>query len=395
MRRFIGPWALGVLCVAGCGDDGGGADASVIGIPGTYTVSGVIRYEDRAPLQNGADAALGAPQPQVARGVTVALIAEDTSTTLAMAVSGEDGSYSFMFDAVGGDKVHVLASTSSMVPERPVTVRRTDDRIHGFGGETFGAGVITTADVLVTIVSGEAEAFNIFDQMIIGMDRLYAVIADPTPPALDVVWQRGNTNGTFYFDNTIHLLGETADDDGFDDTVMLHELGHYVEDVEGRTDSPGGNHDGSPVDPRLAWSEGWATYWSMAVRDLPIYMDTNAGGGFSQNADTDVTKANLNQNLSQQVSEDMVTEILWDLGDAPASDDDPVAGTHDADILVQAQYLKTAQLRNVGASGVDLVDFLDGWFVKDGLAHCAGVRSIVVTTHTFPYDFAGPGGTCP
>ena len=393
MRRAA--FALLALALASCGGDGTPADASVQGIPGTYMVSGVVRYEDRAPLATGSDAALANPAPQVARGVTVAVIAEATGQALVTGTTGDDGSYTLSFDAVGGDKIHVLASATSTLPERPITVKRTDNRIHGFGGETIGAGMITQQDVLVTIASGEAEAFNIFDLMVTGMDRLHAVYADPAPPALGVIWQTGNSDGTYYFEHTIHLLGESSDDDGFDDTVMLHELGHYIEDVEGRTDSPGGDHNGSPTDPRLAWSEGWATYWGMAVRDQPIYMDTNAGGGFNQDADTELTKANLNGNLSQQVSEDMVTEILWDIGDAPATDDDPLAGTHDADILVQSQYLKTAVLRNVGSGGVDLVDFLDGWFVKDGLSHCAGVKAIVTTAHQFPYDYAGPAGACP
>jgi hypothetical protein len=44
--------------------------------------------------------------------------------------------------------------------------------------------------------------------------------------------------------------------------------------------------------------------------------------------------------------------------------------------------------------GVDLVDWLDGWFVLDGLSTCAPLRSIV-GLRMFPYDFAGPGGACP
>jgi hypothetical protein len=62
---------------------------------------------------------------------------------------------------------------------------------------------------------------------------------------------------------------------------------------------------------------------------------------------------------------------------------------------VQPTYLRTAALRAAGEAGVDLVDFLDGFFVTDGLAHCAEVRQIVVTSHAFPYDFGGPAGACP
>ena len=56
---------------------------------------------------------------------------------------------------------------------------------------------------------------------------------------------------------------------------------------------------------------------------------------------------------------------------------------------------KITQLRAIGTAGVDLVDFLDGWFKLAGLTSCAGVRDIVTTKRNFPYDYAGPGGPCP
>jgi hypothetical protein len=210
-----------------------------------------------------------------------------------------------------------------------------------------------------------------------------------------VVWAPNSNDGTYWDGETIHLLGATSDDDGFDDPVILHELGHYVEQTFGRTDSPGGGHAGEPVDPRLAWSEGWSTYFAMSVVGVPVYVDSNADGGFNWNSDTDLTMANPNGPLDQRVSEDLVTQVLWDLGDAGAGDDDGHVGTHGPVLVVQSEYLRTATLRAVGREGVDLVDFLDGWFLAQGLTTCATTKTIVTTTHTFPYDYAGPAGACP
>lgn len=51
------------------------------------------------------------------------------------------------------------------------------------------------------------------------------------------------------------------DTDHFDDTVIMHETGHYLEDVCGGMDSPGGSHYGLyRGDPRLMWSEGWGNF---------------------------------------------------------------------------------------------------------------------------------------
>jgi len=391
---------LAVLALfAACGGDDTSTppDASVVGIPGTYTIAGVVRFEKKPPLESGA---LGPITPTVSRGASVAVIAETGGATLAMGVTGDDGTYSLQYDAVGGDPIHILVVTSSTLPARPVSVVHptgggTAGMIHGFGGPKLSAGVDTHSDVLVTVASNTAGAFNIFDQLISVADRIHTTFDHPTPDQLTAIWEIGNQDGTYY-DGKVHLLGASDDDDGFDDTVILHECGHYIEDHEGRSDSPGGSHNGDPTDPRLAWSEGFATYWAMAVRGAPVYMDSNAGGGFAEFADTEVTKAQINQPLGQLVSENMVTEILWDHGDGGATDDDPLTtSSHDAVLAVQKLYLKTATLRAVGSGGVDLVDWLDGWFVTNGLGTCAASKTIVSTTHTFPYDFAGPGGTCP
>lgn len=71
----------------------------------------------------------------------------------------------------------------------------------------------------------------------------------------------------------LYILGGTngnvksADTDHFDNSVVLHEYGHFLEDRYGFSSSPGGSHNGDfVIDPRLAWSEGWANYFQAAVR---------------------------------------------------------------------------------------------------------------------------------
>lgn len=99
-----------------------------------------------------------------------------------------------------------------------------------------------------------------------------------------VYWKKGfnprsyfSTDGSalsFYGVGTskLYILGgvngdvKTSDTDHFDDSVILHEYAHFLEDHYGNTGSPGGSHDGNfIIDPRLAWSEGWANYFQAAV----------------------------------------------------------------------------------------------------------------------------------
>ncbi len=82
-------------------------------------------------------------------------------------------------------------------------------------------------------------------------------------------------NNSFYDgfgDKTLNItggrLGNTSleNTDHFDDFVIVHELGHFIEDNCGQLTSPGGSHQiVSRIDPRLAWSEGWANYLAAQV----------------------------------------------------------------------------------------------------------------------------------
>ncbi len=380
--------AMALVAVMACGGDG---DDEPQGEPGHFTITGVVRYEDRPQLTSGS---LGAAAPKPARGVTVALVFDSNKSVGAETVTDDTGAYTIEFDGFSNANVHILASATSVLSNRPISVVHAQTEvIHGFGGPTFPLAS-GTQDVLVPSTSGVAEAFNIFDVLVDVMDQIPTNFPGRSPSKLEAYWHQGNDNGTYYFDKRLFLLGDQSDSDGYDDTVILHESGHWIEEVIGRTDSPGGDHDGSPTNPTLAWSEGFSTYFSMAMTGKPIYSDSNANGGFSFNADTSNTKANGAGDIAQNVSEDMVSEILWDLADGPTSDDDGVEGTHPVVTSVES-FLQTSSLRQVGKQGVDLVDFLDGYFIKNGLGNCAGARALLDVKHTFPYDYGSIAGTCP
>ena len=358
----------------------------------TAMVSGDIHYQDRPQTNRGP---VGEVRLQPVRGAIVTVIEDGTNAVLATVVTADNGSYLARFNAAAGTMVHVTAVARSAFVRRPIMVTTSAGAAHGFGSPSFAADVDTTLDLVVTEAANEAAAFNVFDQTVTAMDVLTRDLGVAAPVALRLRWFKGSNDGTYFDGSAIHLLGASSDDDGYDDTVICHEIGHYVERTVGRSDSPGGGHNGTPTDPRLGWSEGYATYFAQATLGQPVYSDSNSGGGFFQNIDTDVTRA-TGSGLSQQISEGLVSEVLWDLGDNGAPDDDMVTTSSHAEAnRVQAGYLKIGPLRNVGTAGVDLVDFLDGWFKLYGLTACAGVRDIVTAKHGFPYDYNGPGGACP
>lgn len=128
-------------------------------------------------------------------------------------------------------------------------------------------------------------AFHILYNFHLANKYIREETATPTFVAPKVVayWKQGFNPGayvgvsgglSFYLQGQreLYILGgrngntKTTDTDHFDDSVIIHEYGHFLEDVYGKATSPGGSHNGHfIIDPRLAWSEGWANFLQGAI----------------------------------------------------------------------------------------------------------------------------------
>lgn len=158
-------------------------------------------------------------------------------------------------------------------------------------------------------------AFNILDQIVNANAYLKAQVGSGCPseysdctlftvtPKVDVYWEKGfNPNayfGAFDVGSSFYLKGEdrlfilggvngdvdNEDTDHFDNSVILHEFAHFLEDNYSKSDSPGGRHSADAViDPRLAWSEGFANFFQAVVTGDAYYTDTY--GNFNGNPPT-------------------------------------------------------------------------------------------------------------
>ncbi len=204
------------------------------------------------------------------------------------------------------------------------------------------------ADVTGDVLGG---AFNILDQLRkanafltskVGACPLTGCVPFTTTPKLSAYWEKGfnpgsyfNTGGlSFYLPgySRLFILGgengdvDNSDTDQFDNSVIIHEYGHFIEDVITASDSPGGSHDGdSVIDPRLAWSEGWGDFIQAAVLNDPHYIDTygnessgHTGFYFYVDLETaSVTGLDVPQLQGEgNFRELSVTRMLWDANDS-------------------------------------------------------------------------------
>ena len=90
--------------------------------------------------------------------------------------------------------------------------------------------------------------------------------------------------GTFFSSGDpqhIALLSDLAEDtDEFDQHVIAHEFGHYIENNFSRADNIGGAHGiGDKLDPRVAFGEGFGYAFAAIVLNDPVARDSANDNG--------------------------------------------------------------------------------------------------------------------
>lgn len=330
MRAWLSTAWILTLLVA-CGPMGGPSDARGASVPFT----GQALYESRHETERGASEAITL---RPARFVDVALV--DPSG--AVVAEGRT-------DAEGRFAIDGPPSASTVRVFARVRVRGHDAAItrDPLGAEPHHVDVLLTpgADTAVraTDAAGDAGAFHVVDAMLRGLDAVQEWTGRTLPPVY-AYWVRGGTRDWSYYRGerpegsgryALELMGgepgqaSISDTDEHDEAIILHELGHFVMDRLTRDSSTGGMHPrGVRIDPGLAWEEGRATWFALAVLGQPRYRDTIGVEPWgSTRVDEDLEAPDdPHPGLGSETS---VAKILWDLSDGvpgqPDRDEDGVA----------------------------------------------------------------------
>jgi hypothetical protein len=173
--------------------------------------------------------------------------------------------------------------------------------------------------------------FAALDTIYQGLQTVLGVAPGTIFPALIVDWG-SQADGTFFTaggGQHIALLADlTEDTDEFDQHVVAHEFGHYIEYNFSRADNIGGAHGlGDKLDIRVAFGEGFGYAFAAMVLNDPVARDsffdgtTQRAGSF--NIETNPPTGTSNQ--ACWCSESSVWSLLWDLYDSNADANDTLA----------------------------------------------------------------------
>ena len=164
-------------------------------------------------------------------------------------------------------------------------------------------------------------------------DSLEKVNANITMPALDIYWSTKNVGaagdkklgqiGTSHYSGSglmagLYILGKAdSDTDEFDQGVIGHELGHYLQDKLSFSDSPGGNHsNGQFKDASLAYGEGYGTAIGALLSGSQYYCDV-AGSKQTAGFCWDLKNKNLAGNVKGFYSEASIMSLMYGIGTLP------------------------------------------------------------------------------
>jgi len=342
-----------------------------------WTASGTFRYTDRTYQMSGFTGTQALP----VREADVEIFDLTSQALLATGKTDQSGGFS-IFVADGATRnvgVRVVASTSQTVDLDYSVVddlnsnaiyfyhdTTTDRNGHASGSNVnFGTMTMPAAIGSVSTTNWSSQVFNTLDLCIRTADWIASVDGQRPLVGMFVAWNptQGRTGSSYSGgSNRMNL----SDDDGYDDPNILHEIGHYVEDEFGRSRNTGGSHTSSDddQDPRLSWSEGFATYVSAAVLDhhglpLPnVYIDR---GSFSTTTSGFGYDFELARN-GGATNEGAVTGALWDLIDSSSSRDTSI-GTDDDTLsgLGDEVWETLEQMRIENLPATSLEDFWDLW----------------------------------
>ena len=351
----------------------GPAETPFCGVVASYSpsvlVNGVAKYRRRVVWGDYVAGGLGSagftgPHPAEERPIRQAevRVTDPAGRVVQCGTTADDGTFAVALPKGDVDYTIAVDSRASGALVNASVLNKPELNAFYSLRAVRNARVQPLAITLLAAADGDAlgGAFNILDMIYeanrylrtqtAGCSATFAgcrdVDASRPIPKVSAYWEKG-FNPNSYFGSTsglsfylpgysrLFILGgqegdvDFSDTDHFDNSIIIHEYGHFLEDRVGVSSSPGGAHNGNRViDPRLAWSEGWGNFFQAAVRNEAYYRDTTGNDdgetalAFDVNLETgddatDETAYDVPEHDGEgNYREFSVTRLLWDAVDA-------------------------------------------------------------------------------
>jgi hypothetical protein len=301
--------------------------AAPLAAQGSASFGGVVTYEKVPATRTGLDFAARSRVP--AAGIKVEIVNAPDRQVLGSAFTGADGRYRLSVPMPRRGRVY-LRALAEVENARVVRVSDRAELAVTSPVISVAPGQTVARDLFATDSSRIAGAFNIVSVIHRANARVRAAQPSAALPRVEVRWDTLYVGGTnFDWEDKVAFINgrRREDSDEFDDSVIAHEYGHFLMASFSREDSPGGDHSVSELlDPRLAWSEGWADFFSGVTTGSPHYVDTGATRGRQMVlVHTDLEQDVLPRERPGIWSEHSVSSALWDWYDDAAEPADSVA----------------------------------------------------------------------
>jgi hypothetical protein len=369
-----------------------------------FNVSGFLARENRMPV--AVVVPEGPPPPAVPRyigqyqnqtgqaapvhHILVEMREEDnfSDDSYGHTVTDANGKFTFNFcddDGFANDTLELYFRVCAEVWDGPNRVARIEDwdpdELFCWDSGTIDSdGGAVDFDVnLYKLGQTQASVFNIADSLFWAA-RYWNNNAANSPVmdrSVTVYWQPGRgQKGSFYNDDrtTMVLADDPSSTDEWDDSVIIHEWGHFADHQFSCNQNPGGAHSLPGVNAgmngtRLAFGEGYPDYYQSAARTL---MTSSSSVSFYVDPDgPTVDLENMRGVTASDRDEGAIAALMWDLQDAANDGQDTINPGH---AVLQRVYT-SADFRN--NAQCDMRRFLQVWR-KLGLPTDAATAATVV-----------------
>lgn len=207
---------------------------------------------------------------------------------------------------------------SGVHDETPGGTTITEDFFFAAGGIGDSNSVFQAGTWISAYIAGDAEAFAF--------------------PQIDLVWPNGDTKS--FYDGAVNI----EEPDRYDWDTIHHEYGHYAMDRLNTEDNPGGPHnigdcitdvhgDDKSEGNRLAWGEGWPTYFALSAQaelNLAALNVPRVGDDSYQDIEDGSVVYSIESQDNNGRGEDnelAVQRLLWDLYDSNSDSRDNISRT--------------------------------------------------------------------